>query len=80
MPKINWLGKEVDGIDTAFKINKEEWNEYQLEDGTNLRIKCVVSEVYRIPDAYDDEGNPIYVVKSGNILNVKSPDHIKKSS
>jgi len=80
MPKINWQGKEVDAIDTSFRTVREEWNEYLLEDGTSLRVKCVVSEVFRVPEAYDQENNPVYVVKSANMVNVKSPDHLKKSS
>jgi hypothetical protein len=78
MPKVKWEGKEVDAIDVSFKINKEDWNEYQLEDGTSLRLKCVVSEVLRVPEMYDQEGNPTYVIKSANMVNVKSPDHLKK--
>ena len=80
MPKVNLGGKEVDAIDTSFKISREDWNEYQLEDGTNLRLKCIVSEIYRVSGEYDKEGNPLYIVKSANILNVKSPEHLKKSS
>jgi hypothetical protein len=80
MPTINWRGKQVKAISTRFKNIREEWNEYELEDGSTLRMKTVVSDVVRIPDEYDNENNPIYVVKSTNMVVANSPDHLKKKS
>ena len=78
MPSINWIGKQVEAISINFKGIREEWNEYDLEDGSTLRMKTIVSDVVRVPDEYDNENNPVYVVKSTNMLIAKSPDHIKK--
>ena len=78
MPSINWRGKQVEAISINFKSIREEWNEYDLEDGSTLRMKTIVSDVVRVPDEYDNENNPVYVVKSTNMLIAKSPDHIKK--
>ncbi len=78
MPTIKWQGRDVDGLEVRFRSNHEEWNEYTLEDGTTLRMKAVVSEIIRLNDEYDQEGNPIYVVKSGNMLVVKAPDNLKR--
>jgi len=75
--KIAYKGQEVEGEDINFKLLREDWNRYQLEDGTELRMRLILSEVVKIPDEYDQEGNPVYVVKSGNITVVKSPDHLK---
>lgn len=78
MPTMKWQGRDVNGLEVRFRSNKEEWNEYVLEDGTSLRMKAVVSEVVRLEGEYDVEGNPVYVVKSANMLVVKSPDNMKK--
>lgn len=78
MPKVMWQGKKVDAISTSFKTNREDWNEYRLEDGTYLKLKCVVSEILRIPEIYDQEGNPTYLVKSINVTNVEATDNLKK--
>ncbi|MBA7679277.1 hypothetical protein ES703_87566 [subsurface metagenome] len=80
MPVINWKGKQVDATPVKFKNINEEWNEYDLEDGSTIRMKTIVSEVVRVPDAYDQENNPVYVVKSTNMVVVNSPDHMKKKS
>lgn len=78
MPKIDYEGREVDATDIEFQTRKEDWNEYQLMDGTIIKMKAVVSDILRIEGAYDKEGNPVYRVKSSNVLFVRSPDALKK--
>jgi len=78
MPKVNWQGKEVDGVEVKFRSVKEDWNEYDIDDGSTVRVKLVVSDMVRLVDQFDREGNPVYVIKSGNMLFVKSPDHLKR--
>jgi hypothetical protein len=78
MPKVKWQGQDVDSTSLRFKSLKEEWNEYDLEDGTTVRMKAVVSDVVRIEGYYDQENNPIYLVKASNVVIVSSPDGLKK--
>ena len=78
MPVVKWQGRDVDALEVRFKSNHEEWNEYTIDDGSVLRMKTIISEVLRLTDEYDPEGNPVYIVKSANMLAVKSPDHLKK--
>ena len=41
----------------------EEWNTYRiLESGETLRVKMSVAYAYRIPDRYDPEGEPLYIM------------------
>jgi len=46
----------------------EDWNVYRLADGTKLKVKLVVSAVYKIPKQYDQFGYPIYFVNSTNAI------------
>lgn len=78
VPKVSYRGESVDGIEVRFKVVREDWNEYQLEDGTEIRMRLVISEVVMVVAQYDAEGNPVYAVKSQNLLVVKAPDHLKK--
>lgn len=78
MPKVPFKGREVDATEVDFQTRKEEWNEYQLMDGTSIKMKLVVSEIFRVPDEWDNEGNPLYVVKSQNILVTRSPNNLKR--
>jgi len=78
MTKINFQGREVDATEVDFQTRKEDWNEYQLMDGSEVKMKLVVSGVFRIDSLYDDEGNPVYQIKSTNIAAVKSPDNLRR--
>ena len=58
---------------------QEAWNQYLLSDGSVLRTKAVVTEVFRLVDEYDADGNPVYVLRSGGVLVVNAPDSLRKS-
>ena len=53
----------------------------KLSDGSTLRMKIDIIEVYRADGLWDPEGHPQYNVKSGNLLSVlESPDHLKRKN
>ncbi len=68
--------KEAELVDVV--NSQETWNQYLLSDGSTLRSKQVVTEVWRIVGEYDADGNPSYVLKSGGILVVNAPDELRK--
>ncbi len=78
MVRINFQGRDVEATPVDFRIEREDWNEYQLMDGSHLRLRLVLSEVLRVEGEYDAEGNPVYVAKSGNVLTIRAPDNLKK--
>jgi hypothetical protein len=78
--KVPFEGKIVEGLEMDFKSVKEDWNEYQVNDGAIIRMKVVVTNIAKIPDKYDPEGHPIYVVKSSNVLSTSAPEKLKKGS
>jgi len=56
--------------DINFKPEKdEEWNEYQLEDGTVLKGKNVIVMVNKT-DKFDSHGEPIYTVETQTIFKI----------
>lgn len=73
------VGNEIiDGIDLDFRTLREEWNEYETEDGSRIRVKLVVSEIIRT-DRYDNQTDqPVYIVRSGNIVVTKAPDELRE--
>lgn len=52
---------------------KERWNEYQLADGTTMRVKSVVIAVFRENTEKSAEGEPVYSMKSTLITDVRGP-------
>jgi len=78
--KVPFEGKTVDGLDMDFKSIKEDWNEYQINDGTIVRMKVVVVNIAKVTDKYDNEGNPVYIVKTSNVLAISAPEKLKKGT
>lgn len=78
MPKVPYLGKQVEADEIEFKTRKEEWNEYQLMDGSILKLKSVMASIFRVRGEFDVEGNPIYVTRSQNVASINAPDELKK--
>jgi hypothetical protein len=76
--KVTFQGKEFDATLVEANQASEYWNQYLLDDGSVLKLKTVATQIVRLVDEYDPEGNPIYVVRSGNIVTVTAPEHLKK--
>lgn len=71
-------GPLVDAELIEVQNSQENWSQYLLSDGTTLKLKLVATEVWRVENAFDNDGNPQYVVKSGNILVANAPDELRK--
>ena len=70
------IGDEwVEGDDLAFNTILESWNEYKLEDGTEIRLKLVVKRVVRT-QRRNPNGEPIYVVQSQNVMDARVPEDL----
>ena len=60
--------------------DKEYFNAYLLDDGSLIRIKLCCQQILRVDDRYDEDGNPVYIVRSTNITSVDSPDDLIKDT
>lgn len=69
-------GQMHDATELGYRSSGEYWNEYLLDDGTIIRLKPVVTGVMRFDGQYDAEGNPLYALKSNNIMVVSAPDEL----
>jgi hypothetical protein len=68
-----------DGEDVDFDVVGEDWNTYRLKDGTILKVKLVLAGVIRLKNKYDPLGNPVYMIKSTNVVRVMDvPDALKR--
>jgi len=71
-------GAEKDAQLIDIQQASEHWNQYLLGDGTVIKMKLVATEVWRVENEWDQEGNPIYVVRSTNVLSVNAADEVRK--
>ena len=56
-------GTERDALDMDFTVKNEEWNEYNLDDGTTVHLKTPAIRIFRLLDddgepSFTDEGEP----------------------
>lgn len=74
-------GQTADGLEVTIKETTERWSEVTLEDGATLRLKPNVLSVVRIDGQYDPEGNPLYVLKSNQVMMVANvPAHLRRGA
>jgi hypothetical protein len=59
---------KLDKVEVPYTPYLEDWNVYRLPDGTKLKIKLVVSTVFRIKGRYDELGYPMYAINSTNAV------------
>lgn len=75
--QYNLGGQQVPGEEVEFETERESWNTYILHDGTTLKFKAVVSSVVKL-DAYNANGEPIYMVNASNVVSANVPESLKK--
>jgi len=59
---------------------KDGWSEYTLDDGTVIRLKCVLLDVKKAVGQFTIEGDPIYVMQQAVVSNTNVPAGLKKKS
>ena len=74
--KVTFQGKEYNAEKVDFETVREDWSKYKLDDGATLKMRTIVSGVVRLP-LLGEDGNPIYMVKSSNIVEADVPDHLR---
>lgn len=71
-------GKMRDAVSVEVKKTSEPWTEYELEDGSVLKLRSVLLDCTRVENEYDPEGNPIYLLRVNGVLNVIAPQSLKQ--
>jgi hypothetical protein len=72
-------GPIVDASDVPIQESTERWTDIHLEDGTHLRLKVNALSAVRIDGQWDAEGNPIYLLKSNQMMVLAStPEALRR--
>ncbi len=62
-------GGPANKIPVNVLTHSEVWNQYHLiRTDEVLRVKLILVDVYRLPDKYDDIGEPMYYITTGNVV------------
>lgn len=70
--KLKILGHDIDVTEVPVAKAEERFIQYELEDGTVLKVKSVVTSVMRVEGQYLPDGTPIYIVASNPVVSVLS--------
>lgn len=70
--KMAILGTEIEVADVPITTATEFFNEYQLEDGSVLKVKSVATSILRLEGQFTPDGRPIYLVLTSPAVNVES--------
>jgi len=62
--------------DVEIVEEKEHWNAYKLKDGSEIRLKLIVTGIKRLTTKWQPDGNPVYLVNSQNVMRL---EHIPKN-
>jgi hypothetical protein len=70
--KLPLFGFEVDVSVVPVKRSEEAVTQYELEDGTVLKVKNVATAVLRVDNQWLPDGSPVYIVVSTPVVGVDS--------
>ncbi len=71
---INIGGITVEAEPMNHEAVEEPWSSYHLNDGSTIRIKFIVSDIFKLATPDPVTGFPQYVVKSNNVISVEALD------
>jgi hypothetical protein len=72
--KMNIGGLTVEAESMGYKPLEEPWSSYRLDDGSIVKIKLVVSDVFKLPTPDPVTGLPQYIIRSSNVMSVEPPE------
>lgn len=72
--KMNIGGRLVETEKINFHPIQEPWSVYRLEDGTTVKLRPVVSDVFKLPTPDPVTGLPQLIIKATNITSIEPPE------
>lgn len=58
--------------------HKDATSEYELDDGTILRVRPTVIDVRKLTNQWAPDGDPVYVAKIGFAISTQAPAQLRK--
>lgn len=74
--KLNLGDKTVEAELLGYRPLNEPWSSYQLDDGNIIKLKLVISDVFKLPTQDPLTGLPQYIVRSSNVISVEPQESL----
>ena len=79
VPVILPGGEKAEAIEVQVEESTERWSEFQLQDGTVVRVKATILSAARIDGQYDPQGNPMYQMNIAPVVTISSvPESLRR--
>lgn len=72
--KMNLGGNTVEAEIMTFKPIDEPWSLYKLDDGTTLKVKIVLSDVFKLAQPDPVTGLPQVMIRASQVVSVDAPE------
>ena len=66
-------GQEEAAEELDFEVVKETWSDYAIEGGATIKMKNVVSRVFRLLNKAKPDGSAFYVIEGASVVTVINP-------
>lgn len=76
--KVPFNGQMRDATIVDFEVEKESFSTYILHDGSSIKIKPVLVEVFRIDGEYAPNGDPIYGFNVQQIAAINANESLRR--
>nr|EES53152.1 MAG: protein of unknown function [Leptospirillum ferrodiazotrophum] len=77
--KIPLFGHDVEVVEVPILNSTEGFNDYELGDGSKIRLKIVATSILRLVGQFNADGDPIYIVKNGQVVTVlQAPEALRR--
>ncbi len=70
--KLPLFGHEIDVSDVPVKKPEENFTRYELEDGSVIKVKNVLTSVLRVDNQWLPDGSPVYIVLATPVVSVET--------
>jgi hypothetical protein len=71
---LNLGGRTVQADQMFFKAIEEPWSLYKLDDGSTLKVKIVLTDVFKLPTSDPVTGLPQIMIRAGNVISLEVPE------
>ncbi|MDE0106457.1 MAG: hypothetical protein OXN96_01545 [Bryobacterales bacterium] len=76
--QVEFQGIRRNAIRVEVEETTERWCSAKLSDGSIIKLKAIITDVGRLENTFDNNGDPVYVVKSSNVLAVEANEDLRQ--
>jgi len=76
---VEYQGRKIRAVEVRVESSDEKQSIYKLSDGSELRVRLAIANVFRALEEYTDDGDPVYVLRfTPAVATSTNPDLLKK--